>query len=112
MIDSTKSTVHEFGPTLAPAEVRPQPMDALADRRSWEASEGRLHAEFRKQLEQNSPVAMTVSPRVLGEVWRYAAYVAEREGVDLHAAVAHLMELGVQADSPNTRQRAQAEIAV
>lgn len=94
MNDSTKSTI---GQTV---------LDATEDQRAWEAGEARLDAEFRTQLEQNSPIGLTVSPRVCGEVWRYAAYVAEREGCDIHAAVAHLLELGVQADSPVTREPA------
>lgn len=94
MTNDTKSTIGQ--PVLDPTE----------DQRAWDASEARLSAELRTQFEQNSPVAMTVSPRVCGEVWRYAAYVAEREGCDIHAAVAHLLELGVQADSPVTREPA------
>lgn len=96
----------EFDKALAAAKARPElpaSQELLADQSAWIGSEGRLIEELTAQIEANAPIAMLVSPKVHAEVWRYATYVMEREGIDLHAAVAHLMEEGMKADSEAIR---------
>jgi len=96
----------EFDKGLAAAKARPElpaSQELLEDQSAWIGSEGRLIEELTEQIEANAPLAMMVSPKVHAEVWRYATYVMEREGVDLHQAVAHLMEEGMKADSDAIR---------